>query len=150
MHGNHVGPVKPALSERERKRQSALEEKNKTVALVWWYVLSQAMEHGGRPKAVMDGDAEDGPEGGGRPGASVFSLIQEVGVVRMWKVVSLQWTPATALTTALKAFGSRTSETHNCTHEVFAVCSWMCVHRSLKEMQRQQQQQWHEPQLQRQ
>jgi hypothetical protein len=36
----------------------------------------------------------------GRPDAPVFSLIQEVGVVRMWKVVSLQWTPATALTTA--------------------------------------------------
>jgi hypothetical protein len=29
-----------------------------------------------------------------------------------------------------------------------SVCSWMCVHRSLKEMQQHQQQQWsHEPQL---
>jgi hypothetical protein len=72
--------VKPALSKRERKRQNALEEKNKAVALVWWYKLSQAMSHGGGGlKAVMDGDEEGGPEGR-RPGASVFSLIQEVGI----------------------------------------------------------------------
>jgi hypothetical protein len=62
---------------------------------------------------------------------------------------SLQRTPATALTTALKTFGSRTSGTHNCTHEV-RLCSWMCVHRLMKEMQQHQQQQWHKLQLQRQ
>ena len=43
---------------------------------------------------------------------------------------SLQWTPATTLTTALKTFGSRT--THNCTHSR-SVCSWMCVHRQIDE-----------------
>jgi hypothetical protein len=60
------------------------------VALVWWYKrLSQAMEHGGglkRLKAIMDEDAEEWPEGR-PPDASVFSLIQEVGVLRTWKVV---------------------------------------------------------------
>jgi hypothetical protein len=30
------------------------------------------------------------------------------------------------------------------------VCSWMCVHRLMKEMQQHQQQQWHKLQLQRQ
>jgi hypothetical protein len=60
------------------KGMAVKKEKNKTVALVWWYKLSQAMTHGGRLKAVIDDDAEDGPEG--RPDTSVFSLIQEVGV----------------------------------------------------------------------
>ena len=54
MHaGNHVDLVKPALSERERKRQGALEEKkHKAVAgcacLLGgrWYELTQAMAHG--------------------------------------------------------------------------------------------------------
>jgi hypothetical protein len=55
----------------------------------------------------MDEGAEKWPEG--RPGASAFSLIQAVGVLGMYVEGSLQWTPATALTTALKAPGSRTN-----------------------------------------
>jgi hypothetical protein len=43
------------------------------------------MEHGGRLKAIMDEDAEEWPEG--RPDAPVFSLIQEVEMLGMWKAV---------------------------------------------------------------
>ena len=62
-------------------------------------------------------DEEEWPEG--RPGASVcFFDSRSRGDEDVEG--SLQWTPATTLTTALKTLGSRTSETHNCTHEVFA------------------------------
>ena len=84
MHGNHVGLVK--LSKRERKRQNALEEKNQAAAICWWFNCTCA---GVAMKEAQDiagcEDEEEWPEG--RPDASVFSLIQEVGVMRMWKVV---------------------------------------------------------------
>jgi hypothetical protein len=116
MHGNHVGLVK--LSKRERKRQNTLEEKNKAAAICWWFNCTCA---GVAMKEAQDiagcEDEEEWPEG--RPDASVcffdsISRGDEDGEG------SLQRTPATTLTTALKTFGSRTSETHNCTHEVFA------------------------------
>jgi hypothetical protein len=37
--------VGPTPSKHERKRQNALEEKNKTVALVWWYVVQALLSH---------------------------------------------------------------------------------------------------------
>jgi hypothetical protein len=63
---------------------------------------------------------------------------------------SLQWTPATALTTALKAPGSLAHKLDAQLHSR-SVCSGMCAHRLMKEMQEhhQQQQQWHELELQR-
>jgi hypothetical protein len=66
-------------------------------------------------------DEEEWPEG--RPGASVFSLIQEVGVMGMWEVVYND--NGRRLTTRIPQPSgpldrAATSETHNCTHEVFA------------------------------
>jgi hypothetical protein len=118
MHGNRVGLVK--LSKRERKRQSALEEKNTTTAIRWWFNCTCARVAMKEAQDMLAGceDEEAWPEG--RPDASVFSLIQEVGVMIEDVEGSLQRMPATTLTTALKTFGSRTSETHNCTHEVSA------------------------------
>jgi hypothetical protein len=113
--------VKPKPSKRERKRQNALEEKNKAAAICWWFNCTCArVDLKVCIALAVCEDEEEWPEGRPDASASVVSLIQEVGVMRTWKVVSLQWTPATTLTTALKTFGSHTSEMHNCTHEVFA------------------------------
>jgi hypothetical protein len=66
------------------------------------------------------GDEEGWPVAGGPPRrVCVFFDSRSRGDGDDVGGSSLQWTPpATALTTALKTFGSRTSETHNCTHEV--------------------------------
>jgi hypothetical protein len=118
MHGNHVvGLVKPKLSKRERKRQSALEEKNKAAAICWWFNCTCARVAFKEALAVCE-DEEEWPEG--RPARRVCVFFDSRSRGDGDVEGSLQWTPATTLTTALKTFGSRTSEAHNCTHEVFA------------------------------